>query len=133
MGSHRREPDALPRVRLAVSRQEFQDMFTLEIDGVAVAMTDADEAEAREIFDSEDFKADLADFTTDGKPVWDGKTPFTVRPATEDEEDLFDDSLEADDEDDLEDEDEDEDEDGASVVFLVVVDQFDDEFDDEDE
>ena len=106
-------------------------MFTLEIDGVAVAMTDADEAEAREIFDSEDFKADLADFTTDGKPVWDGKSPFVIRPATEDEEDLFDDSLEADDEDDLEDEDEDED--GASVVFLVVVDQFDDEFDDEDE
>jgi len=102
-------------------------MFTLEIDGVAVAMTDADEAEAREIFDSEDFKADLADFTTDGKPVWDGKSPFTIRPATEDEEDLFDDSLEAD-----EDEDE-EDEDGASVVFLVMVDQFDDEFDDEDE
>ena len=102
-------------------------MFTLEIDGVAVAMTDADEAEAREIFDSEDFKADLADFTTDGKPVWDGKSSFTIRPATEDEEDLFDDSLEADD-----DEDE-EDEDGASVVFLVMVDQFDDEFDDEDE
>ncbi|WP_187969386.1 hypothetical protein [Aquibium microcysteis] len=100
-------------------------MFTLEIDGVAVAMTDADEAEAREIFDSEDFKADLAEFTTDGKPVWNGKSPFTIRPATEDEEDLFDDSLEADEDD--------EDEDGASVVFLVMVDQFDDEFDDEDE
>ncbi len=106
-------------------------MFTLEIDGVAVAMTDADEAEAREIFDSEDFKADLAEFTTDGKPVWDGKSPFVIRPANEDEEDLFDDSHEADDEDELDDEDEDED--GASVVFLVMVDQFDDEFDDEDE
>lgn len=104
-------------------------MYTLVIDGVAVAMTDADEAEAREIFDSEDFKADLADFTTDGKPVWNGASPFIVRPATEDEEDLFDDSLDGDDE---EEEDE-EDEDGASVVFLVVVDQFDDEFDDEDE
>ena len=102
-------------------------MYTLVIDGVAVAMTDADEAEAREIFDSEDFKADLADFTTDGKPVWNGKTPFEVRPATEDEEDLFDDSLDGDDED------EEEEEDGASVVFLVMVDQFDDEFDDEDE
>jgi hypothetical protein len=104
-------------------------MYTLVIDGVAVAMTDADEAEAREIFDSEDFKADLADFTTDGKPVWNGKTPFEVRPATEDEEDLFDDSLDGDDED----EGDEEEEDGASVVFLVMVDQFDDEFDDEDE
>lgn len=104
-------------------------MFTLEIDGVAVAMTDADEADAREIFDSEDFKADLAEFTTGGEPVWDGKSPFVIRPATEDEEDLFDDSLAADEEDD---EDEEE-EDGASVVFLVMVDQFDDDFDDEDE
>ena len=101
-------------------------MYTLVIDGVAVAMTDADEAEAREIFDSEDFKADLADFTSDGKPLWNGTSPFEVRPATEDEEDLFDDSLDEDDE-------EEEEEDGASVVFLVVVDQFDDEFDDEDE
>lgn len=106
-------------------------MYTLVIDGVAVAMTDAEEAGAREIFDSEDFKADLAEFTSDGKPLWNGETPFTIRPATEDEEDLFDDSLDEDDEDE-DDEDEDE-EDGASVVFLVVVDQFDDEFDDEDE
>ena len=104
-------------------------MYTLVIDGVAVAMTDADEAEAREIFDSEDFKADLADFTSDGKPLWNGETPFEIRPATEDEEDLFDDSLESDEED----EDDEEEEDGASVVFLVVVDQFDDDFDDEDD
>ena len=102
-------------------------MYTLVIDGVAVAMTDADEAEAREIFDSEDFKADLSDFTSDGKPLWNGETAFTIRPANEDEEDLFDDSL------DMDDEDEEDEDDGASVVFLVVVDQFDDEFDDEDE
>jgi len=106
-------------------------MYTLVIDGVAVAMTDADEAEAREIFDSEDFKADLADFTTDGKPVWNGTSPFEIRAATDEEEDLFDDSLDGDDDD--EDEADDGEEDGASVVFLVVVDQFDDEFDDEDE
>lgn len=105
-------------------------MYTLVIDGVAVAMTDADEAGAREIFDSEDFKADLADFTSEGKPLWNGETPFVIRPATEDEEVLFDDSLDMDDEDEEDEEDED---DGASVVFLVVVDQFDDEFDDEDE
>lgn len=104
-------------------------MYTLVIDGVAVAMTDADEAGAREIFDSEDFKADLAEFTSDGKPLWNGETAFTIRPATEDEEDLFDESLDEDDED----EDDEDEEDGASVVFLVVVDQFDDEFDDEDE
>jgi len=103
-------------------------MYTLVIEGVAVAMTDADEAEAREIFDSEDFKADLAEFTSEGKPLWDGETAFTIRPATEDEEDLFDDSLDEDDEDEDEEE-----EDGASVVFLVVVDQFDDDFEDEDE
>jgi len=123
------------RFGLTGSQQELQDMYTLVIDGVAVAMTDADEAEAREIFDSEDFKADLADFTTDGKPVWNGTSPFEIRPATEDEEDLFDDSLEEDEEEDEGegDDEEEEEEDGASVVFLVVVDQFDDEFDDADE
>ena len=34
-------------------------MFTLEIDGRPIAITDAEEAQARDIFESEEFKQDL--------------------------------------------------------------------------
>lgn len=118
-------------------------MYTLEINGVAIAMTDADEAEAREIFMSDSFKDDLRQFTSGGQPIWNGASDFVVRPANDDEEDLFDDALDdeedMDDEDDvdgtavateedLEDEDEDDfDDEGASIMFLVPIDQLDEE------
>ena len=41
-------------------------MYTLEIAGIAIATTDADEAEAREIFESEDFLDDIRGFTSAG-------------------------------------------------------------------
>jgi len=102
-------------------------MYTLEIRGVAVATTDADEAEAREIFLSDEFKEDIASLTADGKLIWDGEAPLTVRAATDEEKELFGDAM-VDDEEDEEDEDE-----GASVMFLVDIDQFDEEDFDEDE
>lgn len=106
-------------------------MYTLEIAGVAIATTDADEAEAREIFESEDFLDDIRGFTSEGTPVWDGVAPFVVRPATEDEIDIFG-EIEAIDELDEEvgaedDADDEFDGDGANIMFLIDIDQFDDE------
>ncbi|PKR88023.1 hypothetical protein CXZ10_16310 [Pleomorphomonas diazotrophica] len=101
-------------------------MYTLEIAGIAIATTDADEAEAREIFESEDFLDDIRGFTSAGSPVWDGASPFVIRPATEDEIDAF--SEIEDIEDDMEaDADDEFDEEGANIMFLVDIDQFDDE------
>ncbi len=60
-------------------------MFTLEIGGTPVALTDADEDEARAFFGAERFKTDMRRWQTDGRPLWDGSAPFDVRPATEDE------------------------------------------------
>jgi hypothetical protein len=45
-------------------------MFTLEIGGKPVAITDADEAQARAIFESDEFKQDLTVMTTEGIPLW---------------------------------------------------------------
>jgi hypothetical protein len=116
-------------------------MFVLMIDGTPVAVTDADQAEAEALFASEGFKEDLKSFTSGGQPVWNGTTAFVVRPATEDELEMFEDAL-ADDEEfedeELDDADlaageddedfDDEDEDGGySVMFLVAVDQLSDE------
>ena len=101
-------------------------MFTLEIAGIAVATTDADEEQARAIFESEDFLDDIRGFTSGGTPIWDGASAFVIRPANEDEIDAF---AEIDDlEEEFEEEDDDaEDEEGANIMFLVDIDQFDDE------
>lgn len=96
-------------------------MFTVEIAGRAIAVTNADEAQARELIESEEFREDLTVIHSDGKPVWDGKATLDLRPATPDEEEEFEDA---------EDLDEDEvDEDEPSVVFLIDID--DDEEDEE--
>ena len=97
-------------------------MFTVEIAGRAIAVTNADEAQARELIESEEFREDLTIIHSDGKPVWDGKASLDLRPATPDEEEEFEDA------DDLDDEDEAED-DEPSVVFLIDID---DEEEDED-
>jgi hypothetical protein len=111
-------------------------MFTLEINGTALVVTNADEESARALLESEEFKEDLKSFTSEGRPLWDGKSPLTVRPATEDEIDSFDEALndeEYEDEDESDDpkaanDDEDEDEDGEpiDIVFLVEIDEQDD-------
>lgn len=113
-------------------------MHTLLIDGVAIAVTDADKDGAEALFGSDGFKDDLRTLTAEGRPLWDGASAFVIREANEDEAALFDES-DFDDED-LEEEDADEDaddeldededndgfddEDAIEVMFLVPVDQF---------
>ncbi len=97
-------------------------MVTLEIDGKAVAVTNADEEQARELFLSESFKDDLKSFKIESRSLWDGSATLATRPASEDEIDAF---YEALDEEDEVDEDDDDDLD-IDVVFLVSIDEIDD-------
>ena len=112
-------------------------MFTLEINGTALVVTNADEVSARALLESDEFKDDLKSFTSDGRALWDGKAPLTVRPATEDEIDSFDEALndeEYEDEDEnggaepqaANDDEEDDDEEPIDIVFLVEIDEQDD-------
>lgn len=90
-------------------------MFTLTISDKPIAITNADENEARELFMSEDFKEDLKALESDGAPLWDGFASLNVRAANEAEIAEFED---ADFDDDEEDDDEDE---GPYIMFLVDV------------
>ncbi len=101
-------------------------MFTLEIKGTAIAVTNANEDEAAGLFESDEFKEDLKTLTTDGQALWDGKAPITVRPASEDEIDSFDEAMNDEDYED-EDEDEGDDEEPIDVVFLVEIDAMEDD------
>ena len=95
-------------------------MFTLEINGTAIAVVHADETETRNLLDDEDFKEDLQSLTSEGEPLWNGRDPFVLRPATEAE-------IEA-----AEEEDEDDMEGDILVAFIVPVDEDDnDDLDDE--
>jgi hypothetical protein len=100
-------------------------MVTLDIAGKAVAVTNADGEEARELFLSESFKQDLTSFKSEGRPLWDGSAALKVRPASEDEIDAFNEALDEEDEIDEDDEDDDDDLD-IDVVFLVSIDEIDD-------
>jgi hypothetical protein len=100
-------------------------MFTLEIKGKAIVVTNATQDEASGLFESEEFKEDLKTLTHEGKPIWDGTSPLTVRPASEDEVDSFDEAMN---DEEYEDEDEtDDDDEPIDVVFLVEIDSMDDE------
>lgn len=92
-------------------------MFTLECAGKPLAVTDAAEDQARELFLSEEFTADLRELTSDGAPLWDGEAALVVRRATEQEIEEFDDA-EWEDDADLE-----EGEETFNVVYLVEVDE----------
>jgi hypothetical protein len=90
-------------------------MFTLEIDGTAIAITDADESQAWEIVESEAFQQDLMAMTSEGTLLWDGRAPLIIRPASRQETEAFGaPGLDLDDTDD--------DEDSVFVTFLVPVD-----------
>jgi hypothetical protein len=102
-------------------------MFTLEIDGKPIAVTDAGESQARELFQSQAFRDDLLEMESDGEALWDGKKPLNVRPASEDEIDAFDDTMDEDEED--EDDTNEDDEEGINVLFLVPVDDADEDDD----
>lgn len=101
-------------------------MYILEIAGKAVAITNADEDQAQELFMSEDFKDDLKSFSSEGKPLWDGSAALKIRRATDDEIESFDEAME--DDDDLDEEDDGED--GIDVMFLALIDEMDDDTDD---
>jgi hypothetical protein len=93
-------------------------MFTLEIAGRPVAITDAGEAQARAIFESDEFKQDLTVMTSEGTPLWDGQAPLNVRAASQEEIAAFQiPDLDVDD-----DFDDDEGEDGLFVTFLMPID-----------
>lgn len=104
-------------------------MFTLEIEGTAVAVINSDEASAKDLFTCDGFKEDIQSMTSGGKPLWDGKAALVVRPAKEDEIEVFEDALAEDDgEGDFVDDpryaDADPgDEDEADIVFLVDIDE----------
>jgi hypothetical protein len=111
-------------------------MFTLEIAGRAIAITDADVAHARELFGSEGFRDDLRSLESEGRFLWDGMAPFTIRAASDEEIAAFDDVLDevedADTEDhaagQVQDGDDEDEEDGINVVFLAPVDAADEAF-----
>lgn len=97
-------------------------MFTLEIDGRAVAVTDATpEAEARELLES--LADEMIELESEGKQVWDGESPLKVRPATEEEIEAFDEA---------EMDEEAEEDDEPVVMFLVPIDGLDEDDEDED-
>lgn len=103
-------------------------MFTLEIGGKAVAVTDADEDEARALMESEEFKADLKALEgEDGTPLWDGRAALRVRAASEDEISEFEDASEPSEGDLGDNDNDDDDEDGPLIVFLVPISAEDDE------
>jgi len=90
-------------------------MFTLTISDKPIAITNADEEEARELLLSEDFKDDLKALENDGAPLWDGFASLNVRAATDTEKAEFEDA-------DFDDEESDDDEDdGPYIMFLVDV------------
>ena len=96
-------------------------MFTLEIAGRAVTVTDLDEARASHLFDSEWLQDEVRSLESEGRPLWKGPASFNVRRASE-EIDAFDDVAEQNGEVDLADnsqENEGEDGNGIIVPFLI--------------
>ncbi|MCB5175130.1 MULTISPECIES: hypothetical protein [Microvirga] len=89
-------------------------MFTLTISDKPVAVTNAAEDEARELFMSEEFKEDLKILESDGAPLWDGFATLNIRPASAQEVEEFEDA-------DLDEDDDADDDDGPLIMFLVDV------------
>ena len=92
-------------------------MFTVEIGGRPIAIMNADEAQARDVFESEEFKQDLRAMTSNGAPLCDGRASLTVRPAFQHEVEVF--ETPNPNADDFDDEARD---DGVFVTFLVPID-----------
>ena len=112
-------------------------MFTLEIEGKAVAVINGDEETARDLFTCDGFKEDIQKMTSDGAPLWNGTSELKIRAASEDEIEIFEDALAEDDgEGDFEDdprhaandattEEGEDEEDEADIVFLLDIDEAD--------
>lgn len=95
-------------------------MFTLEIGGRAVAVTNAGAEEAERIFGGEEFREDLMALETDEGPLWDGEAPLSVRKATPEEAAEFEQL-------DVEEDEGDDEEDGPIILFLVEVNDLDED------
>jgi|SRR5215210_3213279 len=100
-------------------------MFTLEIAGKPIAVTDAGEDRAEDFFRSDLFRGHLRELQSEERPLWDGASLLSVRPASEVEVAAFRRA---------ETSDTDEDDDGAlegaetfSVVYLVEAEDGDSE------
>lgn len=111
-------------------------MFTLEIDGTAIAVINGSEEVARDLFTCDGFKDDIRTMKTEGRPLWNGTSALTVRAATDEEIEIFEDAIAEDDSDAEFEQDarhaasepaeggqDDKDEDEADIVFLVDVDE----------
>ncbi len=97
-------------------------MFTLEIKGRAVAVTDATpEDEARELLES--LADEMTELESEGKVIWDGESPLVVRASTEEEIAAFDEA---------EMDEEPEEDDEPIVMFLIPIDGIDEDDDDDD-
>lgn len=97
-------------------------MFTLEIDGRAIAVTDATpEAEARELLES--LADEMIELESEGRQIWNGESPLKVRASTEEEIEVFE---EAEMDEDAEEDDE------PVVMFLVPIDGLEEDDEDED-
>ena len=112
-------------------------MFTLDIDGVAIAVINGSEEVAKDLFTCDGFKEDIQAMKSDGRVLWNGTSELKIRPATEDEIEIFEDALAEDESEEdapfepdmrhaksAEEPDEDDDEDDdADIVFLVDIDE----------
>jgi hypothetical protein len=116
-------------------------MFTLEIDGVAIAVINGSEEVANDLFTCDGFKDDIQTMKSDGKVLWNGTSPLKIRAATEEETEIFEDALAEDDseedepyepdahhakasnDDEAQDGEDDDEEEDADIVFLVDIDE----------
>ena len=89
-------------------------MYTLEINGTALVVTNADEPEARALLESDDFKSDPENPHGGRAPPLGRLAPLNIRQASESEVEAFEEALNDDDYEDDEDEDE-EDDDGRTT------------------
>jgi hypothetical protein len=92
-------------------------MWTIVAGTMAIAVTDASEEAANALLDDPDLRDDLTMLRSGGVQLWDGLQPLVLRAATQDEIAEFDDTFAADEEPD------EDDDGGASLVFLLDLDE----------
>lgn len=103
------------------------DYFTIEIGGKAIAcFRSENDEDAKHFLEAEDFREDLTILESQGKPVWDGVAPITLRKATAEEASEVEHAYEFDDDPSRTVDDE-------FVVFLIPISDMDDEDEDETE
>jgi hypothetical protein len=91
------------------------DYFTIEVGGNAIASFRSENAEdAKHFFEADDFREDLTTLQSEGKAVWDGVVPLTLRKATSEEASEVEHAYEFDDDPDRTIDDE-------FVVFLIPI------------